>query len=127
MSVVEIDFATPESRPSSVIVRDLVMNDEQPFTPLLVERVKGETQLFVKQVKLSGHRYIVCRNEAEAEKDKADRQAIVEGLQKQLKKGDKALVGNKAYRRYLKSVAKDAFEIDLGKLAQEAAMTGSSS
>ncbi|MER8734458.1 transposase [Mesorhizobium sp. M1227] len=53
---------------SSVIVRDLVMNDEQPFTPLLVERVKGETQLFVKQVKLSGQRYIVCRNEAEAEK-----------------------------------------------------------
>ncbi|RWA78092.1 MAG: IS1634 family transposase [Mesorhizobium sp.] len=109
---------------SSVIVRDLVMNDEQPFTPLLVERVKGETQLFVKQVKLSGQRYIVCRNEAEAEKDKADRQAIVEGLQKQLKKGDKALIGNKAYRRYLKSVTRDAFEIDLGKLAQEARYDG---
>jgi transposase len=74
---------------SSAIVRDLVMNDEQPFTPLLVERVKGETQVFVKQLKLSGQRYIVCRNQAEAGKDKADRQAIVEGLQKQLKKGDR--------------------------------------
>ncbi|RWD66347.1 MAG: hypothetical protein EOS60_26820 [Mesorhizobium sp.] len=48
---------------SSVIVRDLVMNNEQPFTPLLGERVKGETQLFVKQVKLSGQRDIICRNE----------------------------------------------------------------
>jgi hypothetical protein len=109
---------------SSVIVRDLVMNDEQPFTPLLVERVKGETQLFVKEVKLAGQRYIVCRNEVEAEKDKADRQAIVEGLQKQLKKGDKALIGNKAYRRYLKATSKDAFEIDLGKLAEEARYDG---
>ncbi|ANT54502.1 transposase, IS4 family protein [Mesorhizobium amorphae CCNWGS0123] len=58
--------------------------------------------------------------DAEAEKDKADHQAIVEGPQKQLKKGDKALIGNKAHRRYLKSVARDAFEIDLAKLAQEA-------
>lgn len=68
-------------------------------------------------------RYIVTRNEAEAKKDKADRQAIIAGLEAQLKKGDKALVGNSAYRRYLKASGK-AFEIDLGKLAEEARFDG---
>src|SRR4029077_19761613 len=55
--------------------------------------------------------------------DKADRQAIIAGLEAQLKKGDKALVGNSAYRRYLKSSGQ-AFEIDLGKLAEEARFDG---
>jgi hypothetical protein len=78
-----------------------------PMTPLLIDRQKGETQLRVKEVRVgtgkTAQRYIVSRNEAEAGKDKADRQAIVEGLQAQLRKGDKALVGNSAYRRYLRN------------------------
>ena len=41
--------------------------------------------------------------------------SVTEG--QELKKGDKALVGNKAYRRYIKTSGKH-FEIDLGKLAQ---------
>jgi hypothetical protein len=68
-------------------------------------------------------RYVVTLNEAEARKDKADRQAIIDGLQTQLKKGDKALVGNSAYRRYLKASGK-TFEIDMGKLADEARFDG---
>ncbi len=52
-----------------------------------------------------------------------DRQAIIDGLQAQLKKGDKALVGNSAYRRYLRSRG-NAFEIDPGKLAEEARFDG---
>jgi hypothetical protein len=47
----------------------------------LVERAsRAETQLFAKEVRHSGRRYIACRNEAEAEKDRADRQAIIAGL-----------------------------------------------
>jgi hypothetical protein len=108
---------------SSAVVRGAVLDDEAPFTPLLIERARGETQLFVKEVRIDGARYVVCRNEAEAEKDRADRQAIVAGLEKQLKKGDKALIGNSAYRRYLRRVGDEngtrgpAFEIDAGKLA----------
>ena len=45
-----------------------------------------------------------------------------------LKKGDKALVGNSAYRRYLRKTHetrdKPAFEIDAGKLAEEARFDG---
>lgn len=113
-------------------VRKTVLDDPRPFTPLLVQRQGGETQLFAKEVVVEGIRYIVCRNEAEAEKDRADRQAIVEGLERQLKRGDKALIGNAAYKRYLRRPAAadpaaettPAFEIDPGKLAEEARYDG---
>jgi len=123
---------------SDAIVRKIVLENEAPFVPLLLERKTGETQLFVKQLTIEGKRYIVCRNEAEAEKDRKDREAIVAALDAQLKKGDKALIGNSAYRRYLrksvgtkdKTKGKDkdkgdrAFEIDAGKLAEEARFDG---
>jgi hypothetical protein len=113
------------------LVRTVVLADERPFTPLWVERVKGDTQLFAKEVTVDQQRYIVCRNEAEAEKDAATRAAVVAGLDRQLRQGDKALIGNAAYRRYLRRVrptdggrAKPAFEIDPGKLADEARFDG---
>src|SRR4051812_5031497 len=107
------------------LIRTVVLADQKPFPPLCVQRAGGaETQLFVKEVKTEGQRYIVCRNEAEAEKDAADRRAIVEALDQQLKRGDKALIGNSAYRRYLRATAKKAFEIDPGKLADEARYDG---
>jgi Transposase DDE domain len=108
------------------LVRTVVLADEKPFTPLCIERAGGEeTQLFVKEVEAKGRRYIVCRNEAEARKDAADRQAIVAALAEQLKRGDKALIGNSAYRRYLRTTTDArAFEIDIGKLADEARYDG---
>jgi hypothetical protein len=118
------------------VVREVVLADDRAFTPLLVKRKNGaETQLFAKEVRHAGRRYIVCRNEAEAEKDRTDRQAIITGLEQQLQRGDKALIGNSAYRRYLRRVASanskggkgkpgPAFEIDAGKLAEEARYDG---
>lgn len=112
---------------SSKVVRDIVLNDTAPMIPLTLERQAGETQLGVKEVRVGSgkdtQRSIVTLNEAEAKKDKADRQAIIDGLQAQLKKGDKALVGNSAYRRYLKASGK-TFEVDLGKLADETRFDG---
>ena len=110
---------------TSLLVREVVLRDTAPMVPLALERQHGQTQLWVKEVRLGKERYIVSLNEAEAQKEKADRQAIVEGLQTQLKKGDKALVGNSAYRRYLRKAGKgNAFEIDTGKLAEEARFDG---
>lgn len=112
---------------TSSVVRDVVLADTAPMVPLVLERQAGETQLWVKKVRVGKgadvQRYVVTLNEAEARKDKADRQAIIDGLQVQLKKGDKALVGNSAYRRYLKASGK-TFEIDMGKLADEARYDG---
>jgi hypothetical protein len=123
----ELEYILGARERSSAVVCEIVLNDEAPFTPLLIERARGQTQLFIKEVALAGQRYIICRNEAEAEKQRADRQAIVAGLEKQLKKGDKALIGNSAYRRYLRKTAASsapAFEIDPGKLAEEARYDG---
>ena len=107
------------------LVRTVVLADDRPFTPLCIPRAGGEeTQLFIKEVQVEGRRYIVCRNEAEAEKDAADRAAIIAALDQQLKRGDKALIGNSAYRRYLRATSKKAFEIDPGKLADEARYDG---
>ena len=115
----------------TAVIREIVLKNEKPFVPLRIPgsspgmRGRGDTQLFVKQVTVHGARYIVCRNEAEAEKDRAVRQAIVANLEKRLSGGDKALVGNAGYRRYLRRMgAGKAFEIDAGKLAEEARFDG---
>jgi len=116
---------------TDTLVREVVLADSRPFTPLCIPRAGGEeTQLWVKEVTTEGRRYVVCRNEAEASKDAADRRAVVEALDRQLKRGDKALIGNSAYRRYLRRAgnadekAGPAFEIDPGKLADEARYDG---
>ena len=112
---------------TSRVIRDVVLKDKAAMVPLVLDRQHGETQLWVKEVRIgkgkAPQRYIVTVNEAEARKDREDRQAIIDGLQAQLKKGDKALVGNSAYRRYLRSRG-NAFEIDPGKLAEEARFDG---
>jgi hypothetical protein len=90
-------------------------------------RPQDETQLWVKEVMVGEARYIVCRNELEANKDAADRAAVLEELEEQLKQGDKALVGNSAYRRFLKAGGKKSekvFQIDPGKVADEARLDG---
>jgi transposase len=79
--------------------------------------------LKVKEVVHEGTRYIVCLNERQARKDAADREAIIESLKRQLKKGPKALVGNKGFRRYLK-LAKDSARIDPAKIKADARFDG---
>lgn len=80
--------------------------------------------LKVKEVALDGKRYIVCHNEEEARKDRYDREAIVGALRQQLKQGDKSLVGNKGYRRFLHCSGDTHFEIDEEKIAYEERFDG---
>ena len=80
-----LDYILGARERRTKVVSEVVLRDSKPFVPLLIARARGETQLFVKEVAVDGAHYIVCRNEAEAEKDHADRQAVVEGLQKRLK------------------------------------------
>lgn len=79
--------------------------------------------LKVKEVVHEGRRYIVCLNERQARKDVCDREAILESLKEQLKKGPAALVGNKGYRKYLK-LAKDSAHIDPAKVRAAARYDG---
>src|SRR5271169_2914409 len=124
----QLEYILGARERSDVLVKKIVMENDDSFVPLLIEGQTGETQLFIKQVMLEDKRYIVCRNEAEAENDRKDRERIVAALDTQLKKGDKALIGNSAYRRYLRKTGESKntpiFEIDLGKLAEEARFDG---
>jgi transposase len=79
---------------------------------------KAPSPLKVKEVVVGKNRYAVCFNQDQAVKDRHDRETILEALKKALKKGDKSLVGNKGYRRFVKT-QKGHFEIDQAKAKAE--------
>jgi hypothetical protein len=110
---------------SSAEVRSTVIEDRTPFVPLVVPRASGDlTELEAKQVKIGDRRYIVCRNLAEARRDAEQRTAILDGLRAKLAQGDKALVGNSGFRRYLKTVSAEHFAIDETRVAEDARFDG---
>lgn len=108
-------------------IRQGVLSDNRPYEPVYGPKKTGKdpSPLAVKDVAVGSHRYVVCRNADQARKDRADREAIVESLREQLKRGDKSLVGNKGYRKYLKTPhAGRHFAIDLEKIRREAKYDG---
>ena len=106
------------------LVRDVVLNDAAPFVPLIVEKRGRDTDYSAKAVTLGGARYIVCINHQEAAKDAADRTAILAALERQLRRGDKALVGNTGFRRFLKTVGDGHFAVDRSKADEDARFDG---
>ncbi len=84
---------------------------------------KDPAPLKVKEVKIEERRYVVCLNEEEKRSDAESRQAIVESLQRKLQGSDKALVGNKGFRRFLKS-GQGGFRIDEKRVKAEARFDG---
>jgi transposase len=107
-------------------VRQTVLADKRPFKTVYGTRktTKDPSPLKVKEVMVGKTRYIVCHNEEQARKDEADRAAIVESLKDKLKAPDKALVGNKGYRKFLKTSQGKHFEIDTDKIASEVLYDG---
>ena len=78
--------------------------------------------LEVKEVRVDDTRYIVCRNVDQAKKDRLDREAVIASLNQALKKGDKSLVGNKGYRKFLRGGKQ--FTVDENKIKEEARYDG---
>jgi transposase len=106
------------------LVRELVLNDPAPFVPLIISKRGKQVDYEAKAVTLAGRRYIVCRNYQEAQKDAADRASILAALERQLKRGDKTLVGNAGYRRYLKTSSAEHFAIDPARVEEEKRFDG---
>ena len=80
--------------------------------------------LQVKEVWVEdARRYVVCLNVDQAKKDRLDRQAVVASLKDALKNGDKSLVGNKGYRKFLRGGGKQ-FTVDEDKINEEARYDG---
>jgi transposase len=80
--------------------------------------------LKVKEVWVEdARRYVVCVNEDQATKDRHDREAVVVSLRDALGHGDKSLVGNKGYRKYLRAGGQQ-FAVDEDKIKEEARYDG---
>jgi transposase len=79
--------------------------------------------LKVKEVRVDDRRYVVCLNDEQAKKDRADREAIVSALRQQVKQNAKSMVGNKGYRKYLRDDGKK-FAIDEAKVKRESRFDG---
>jgi Transposase DDE domain len=109
---------------SDKLVRELVLDDSTPFVPLVMTKRGREIDYEAKAVVLASRRYIVCRNLQQAAKDAADRAAILAALERTLKRGDKALIGNTGYRRYLKTIRDQHFAIDPDKVEDEKRFDG---
>jgi hypothetical protein len=107
-------------------VKDEVLSRAGRYRVVHPQRVNGDdpSPLKVKEVWVEDRRYVVCLNEDEARKDAADREATVAALREQLRSGDKSLVGNKGYRRYLSGSDSPHFRIDEAKIAAEARYDG---
>jgi transposase len=88
-------------------------DDPEDASPLKVKEVWVEEQ----------RRYVVCVNEDQAVKDRYDREAVVAALRQALRQGDKSLVGNKGYRKYLRSGGQ-RFAVDEDKVREEARYDG---
>jgi hypothetical protein len=105
-------------------VRAEIIDDDGLAVPLVIPRQKGESELAVKETTIAGRRYIICRNEEEAKKDAATRAELVAGLERKLVQGDKALVANKGFRRFLKMPGDGGFVIDRAKIEADARFDG---
>jgi hypothetical protein len=107
-------------------VKDEVLARAGRYRVVHPPRVKSDdpSPLKVKEVWVDDRRYVVCLNADEACKDAADREAIVAAPREQLRRGDKSLVGNKGYRRYLGGGGPDHFRIDEAKVAEDARYDG---
>ena len=107
-------------------VRVQVLADRGRYLEVTPERqaAKDPSPLKVKEVLVGEHRYVVCLNEEQRRKDAADRKAIVAQLREQLGRGDKELVGNKGYRKFLQEGSGEGFTIDEAKIREEARNDG---
>lgn len=80
--------------------------------------------LEVKEVRVKDRRYVVCRNPREARKDAAARQALVEKLKSTLaREGEKGLMGNRGFARFLKTL-KGSVSLDEAALLADARLDG---
>ena len=107
-------------------VREQVLAHRGRYEEVTPERKtsKDPSPLKVKEVVIEERRYIVCLNEEQRRKDVADRQAIVAHLREQLKRGDKDLIGNQGYRKYLRATDGEHFTMDEEKVQEEARYDG---
>ena len=127
-----IDYILGARERSDKEVREIVLADTKPMVGLTIPRARDkETALEVKEVTVGDwgptakpRRYVVCFNPEEAKRDQAARAAILDSLETKLKQGDKELVGNAGYKRFLATPRSGHFAIDPARVAEDARFDG---
>ena len=107
-------------------LRDESFEIDESFVEVTPPRrtAKDPSPLRVSERMIDGMRYVFCYNEEQARKDKVDRAAIVESLREKLKNGDKSLVGNNGYRKYLQAAGDEHFVVDEQRIKNEEKFDG---
>jgi transposase len=102
-----------------------VFADESPYFEITKEREKSTdpAPLKVKSININGIRYVICLNDEEARKDAYDRALIIENLGKKLKSGDKSIISNDGFRKFVAS-SKGKFSIDYDKVSLDSRYDG---
>jgi hypothetical protein len=99
------------------VIRAEVLTDTGPYQDV-------NENLKVKEVKVTGKRYIVCLNPEEAIRDEADRVKMLAELKERLdQRRGKSLVGNRGYARYLQ-VKPDGMELNAAAAEREKQFDG---
>lgn len=115
-------------RKQKEVRNEVLPNKDGEYQEIQIKRIGKRTplELKIKEVTIEDRRYVICHNPEQAKKDAETREAIVASLRKKMKQGDRSLVGNKGYRKYLKSndEQQPVFEIDEEKIDQEAQYDG---
>ena len=112
LEAAKIEYILGVRERTSREVRAEIIEDDGLAVPLVIPRQKGETELAIRETTIAGRRYVVCRNQEQARKDAMARAELVAGLERKLAQGDKALVANNGFRRFLKTPEGDGFVID---------------
>ncbi len=106
-----------------------VLGSPEGFEQIVAPRVqaKDPSPLEVQEITRPdqpGRRFVICRNQDQAAKDRSDRDAILASLEEALKKGDKSLIGNNGYRRYVAQSGESSFTVDRAKAKAEEHLDG---
>lgn len=123
----KIEYILGARERSSREIQNHVLPDTKTPVPLSISRAhsdRHDLDLQIRETIVKGHRYITCINAEEAAKDAAARTAMVDKLKAALKQGDKALLANKGYRRYLKTPEDSVFEIDSERIKDDERLDG---
>jgi DDE family transposase len=128
----DVEYILGARERSDKEVREIVLADDKPMVAMTIPRARDkETTIEVKEVVVGDwgpgshpRRYVVCLNPAEAKRDAAARAEILASLATKLEHGDKELVGNAGYRRFLATPGEGHFAIDPARVAADARFDG---
>lgn len=81
--------------------------------------------LRVKQVGVGEHRYVICHNPQEEERDRRDREKIIAAMREKIAgKSAKKLTSNRGYKRFLKTPPAGALVLDEAAIRKDARYDG---